>query len=232
MSLLCIIPTRARPEQVSRLIKSFDEKTDNADLLFVTDPDDASMEDFDFQGHSAMILDPRGTMVQKLNYAAVKFLDDYDRMVWYADDNEFVTDHWDTLMQKTLDEMGSGWVYSFDRRRTDIPETWMVSTDIVRELGWFANPLLNQYYVADSINVLARRSSLLRFCPDVEVTHHHYDVDPDAKRDGLNDYAENKFGKADMMTYQAWVASNQVAVAVSRLRRKCNPDIQWVLGKV
>ena len=110
MSLLTIVPTRGRPEKVTALIKSFNDKTDGADLLFVIDPDDPSMEDFDFQGHSAMVLDPRGSMVQKLNYAAGKFLDDYDRMVWYADDNEFVTDHWDTLMGKTLDEMGgSGW---------------------------------------------------------------------------------------------------------------------------
>lgn len=233
MSLLTIIPTRGRPEKVTALIKSFNDKTDGADLLFVIDPDDPSMEDFDFQGHSAMVLDPRGSMVQKLNYAAGKFLDDYDRMVWYADDNEFVTDHWDTLMEKTLDEMGgSGWVYSYDHRRTDIPETWMVSTDVVRELGWFANPALNMYYVADSINVLARRSSLLRFCRDVEVVHHHYDVDPEAKRDAVNEFSESTFGKVDYMTYQAWVASNQVAVLVSRLRRKFNPDIQWILGKV
>ena len=233
MSLLTVIPTRSRPKSVERLIESFNDTTDNADLLFVVDPDDESMEGFDFKGHSAMVMDPRGTMVQKLNYAAVKFIDDYDSLVWYADDNEFITPHWDTLMLKALEEMGgSGWVYSFDGRRTDIPETWLVSTDVVRELGWFANPILNQYYVADSINILARRASLLRFCRDVKVLHHHYDVDPATERDALNEYAESKFGKTDFMTYQAWGGSNQVSVAVSRLRRKFNPDIKWVLGKV
>jgi hypothetical protein len=232
LSLLTIIPTRGRPEQCARLIESYEKTTDNAELLFVIDPDDTSYEGMDWKGHAVVTLTPRGTMVQKLNYAAVKFLDDYDRMVWYADDNEFVTQHWDTLMQNTLDEMGSGWVYSFDNRRTDIPETWMVSTDIVREMGWFANPALAQYYVADSIAVLGKRASLLRFCREAEVPHHHYENDPDVVHDETYREAESLFGPQDAVTFNAWQGSTQVAALVSRLRRKFNPDVKWILGKV
>lgn len=233
MSLLVLIPTRSRPEQCARLIESFDKTTDNADLLFLTDVDDDSYKDMDWKGHACMMSDPRPTVVQKLNNAAMQFIDDYDRMVWYADDNEFVTPHWDTLMQKTLDEMGgTGWVYSYDHRRTDIPETWMVSSDITRELGWFANPLLSLYYIADSIGVLGRRSSLLRFCREAEVPHHHYEVDPETKYDNTYREAEQRFGKNDLLNYQAWVTSTQVSTTVSVLRRKFNPDVKWILGKV
>src|SRR5215469_17060007 len=157
VSLLCIIPTRQRPDKVRRLIESFDKNTDKAELLFVTDPDDDSYDGFDWAGHATVKLEPRGTMVEKLNHAAVMFADDYDQFVWYADDNEFITPHWDTLMLDTLKEMGgSGWVYSFDRRRSDIPETWLVSADVMKMLGWLAPPWLNMYYVADTVNVLAR----------------------------------------------------------------------------
>lgn len=233
VSLLTIIPTRHRPEQCARLIESFDKTTDNADLLFVVDPDDDSYDDMDWKGHTVVTLSPRGTMCQKLNFAAARFIDDYDRMVWYADDNEFITPHWDTLMQNTLDDMGgSGWVYSFDKRRTDIPETWMVSTDVVRELGWFANPVLNQYYVADSIAVLAKRSSLLRFCKEAVVEHHHYENDSSVVRDETYAEAEQLFGQADSMNFKAWVVSTQVSATISRLRRKFNPDVKWVREKV
>jgi len=228
-----MIPTRGRPEQCARLIESFEKTTDDADLLFLTDADDHSYDDMDWKGHACIITDPRPTVVQKLNNAALQFIDDYDRMVWYADDNEFVTPHWDTLMQKTLDEMGgSGWVYSYDHRRTDIPETWMVSSDITRELGWFANPVLSLYYVADSIAVLGKRASLLRFCREAEVPHHHYEVDPDTKYDDTYKEHEMLFGKRDFTIYQAWASSSQVSVLVSRLRAKFNPDVKWVLGKV
>jgi hypothetical protein len=233
VSLLCIIPTRSRPEQCKRLIESFDVNTDNADLLFVVDPDDRSYDDMDWKGHTTVTLDPRGTMVQKLNFAAGSFIDDYDQMVWYADDNEFITPHWDSLMLKTLADMGgSGWVYSYDKRRTDIPETWLASTDLIRELGWFANPILSQYYVADSVAVLGKRTSLLQFCREATVEHHHYSVDESAVRDETYREAEQMFGPADYANYQAWSGSNQVATVVSRLRRKFNPDVRWILGKV
>jgi hypothetical protein len=232
LSLLTIIPTRSRPEQCARLIESFDKTADDADLLFVVDPDDDSYEGMDWKGHATVLLDPRGTMVEKLNFVATQLIDDYDRMVWYADDNEFITPHWDTLMQRTLDEMGgSGWVYSYDHRRTDIPETWMVSTDIVREMGWLANPVLSQYYVADSIAVIAKRASLLRFCKEAEVPHHHYDVDPAVTRDETYQMAERNFGPRDQATFMMWKDSTQVAAVVSVLRRKFNPDVRWVCSR-
>lgn len=233
MSLLTIIPTRSRPEQCARLIESFDKTTDNADLLFVVDPDDQSYANMDWKGHAVVTMDPRGTMVQKLNFAAGQFLDDYDQMVWYADDNEFLTEHWDTLMLKKLADMGgSGWVYSYDNRRSDIPETWLASTDVIRFLNWFAPPMLNQYYVADSIGLIARRASMIRFCRDVVVAHHHYEVDPNVQHDETYREAEALFGKSDAMTYRAWGSSNQVAALVSKLRRNFNPDVKWALGKV
>lgn len=234
MSLLTIIPTRGRPVQCTRLIESYDRTTDNADLVFVVDPDDDSYDGFDWKGHTVITLDPRGTMVEKLNHAAGTFLNDYDQMVWYADDNEFLTPHWDTLMLKTLnDELhGSGWVYSFDNRRMDIPETWLASTDVVKTMGWFALPTLKQYYVADALSLLARRADLIRFCREVNVTHHHYTVDPSQPHDETYQEAERNFGPVDAQNFNIWRASNALASSVSILRRNFNPDVKWLLSKV
>jgi hypothetical protein len=208
MSLLTIIPTRGRAKQCERLIESFDKTTDNADLLFVIDPDDDSYDGFDWKGHTFVTMDPRGTMVEKLNFAAGAFLDDYDQMVWYADDNEFITPHWDTLMLKRLnDELGgTGWVYSYDQRRADIPETWLVSTDIVKILGWF--------------------------CPEAVVAHHHYTVDPTTVHDETYLSAEQTFGPGDFQNFNAWRSSNALAASVSMLRRHFNPDVKWLLTRV
>jgi hypothetical protein len=233
VSLLTIVPTRGRPAQCARLIESFDKTTDNADLLFVTDPDDDSYADMDWKGHTVLSVSPRGTMVQKLNHAAVSFIDDYDQMVWYADDNEFITPHWDSLMLDTLKDMGgSGWVYSWDGRRSDIPETWLVSTDVVKELGWFANPVLNMYGVADSISILAKRASLIRFCKKVTVLHHHYLVDQTVMHDETYSNAEKTWGPQDQATFVEWSKSPYVAAMVSRLRRNFNPDRAWIIFKI
>jgi hypothetical protein len=233
MSLLVIVPTRKRPKLVERFIKSFEETTDNADLLFVIDGDDDSYKDFDWHGHGVSTIDPRASVVQKLNKAASEMVDQYDQIMHLGDDCVIVTKHWDTKMLEILKDMGgSGWVYPNNKRRSDVPESWMVSSDVLREMSWFLNPVLNHYYVDNSIADIGHRSALLRYARDVVIEHKHYTVSEDTEYDELYRECEQLFGQRDMQAYQGWKASNQVPALVSKLRRKFNPDVKWVLGKV
>lgn len=233
MTLLVIVPTRKRPELCARLISSFDATTDKAELAFVTDDDDDSYKDFDFKGHASAELSPRGNLVQKLNKTAENVVNTYDHLMWLGDDHVFVTPHWDTKLLAALDDMGgSGWVYANDKRRADIPESWLVSSDVVKELGWLANPHLQHYYIDNCISDIGRRAQLIRYVPDVVIEHKHYSVSTDTKKDALYEESEVAYGQTDLQTYQLWRASNQLPSLVSRLRRKFNPDVKWVLGKV
>lgn len=233
MSLLVIVPTRSRPAQCERLIESFEKNTGNADLLFVTDGDDDSYKEFDFRGHVEVVQDPRGSLVQKLNHTADAVVNDYDQLMWVGDDHTFDSPNWDAEMLKTLRSLGgSGWVYPDDKRRKDVPEIWMVSSDIVKELGWFANPMLYHYYIDNVIADLGKRTDMLRWCPNAVVTHHHYAVDKTTVRDELYISTEEKYGQLDLVAYQAWRNGHLLGAEVSRLRKKFHPDVSWVLGRV
>lgn len=232
MSFLVIVPIRKRPEQLKRFIESFDSTVDDADLMFVMDGDDDSYEGFDFKGHACATISPRATVVQKLNEAAGQMVDSYDYLMTQGDDCEFVTPHWDTKLVAAMRDLGSGWVYANNQRRKDIPEAWMTSTDVVKSLGWFAPPFLNHYYVDNVISVLGKRTSLLRYVPDVLIPHHHYTTEGGDAYDPLYKECETLFGEVDLKAFQGWVNGNQAALDVSRLRREFNPDVQWVLGKV
>lgn len=234
MSMLVIVPTRTRPEQCAGLIDSFEKTTDNARLLFVTDGDDDSYDQMDWKGHEMAVMDPRGTLVEKLNQTVGELIDDgEDPIMWLGDDHVFVTEHWDTLMLEALRDLGgSGWVYPNDKRRADVPETWLVTRDVIRTLQWYANPYLKHYYIDNTIAVLGKRSGLLRYCPDIIIEHHHYSVDASVEPDALYRSTERLFGERDLKAFQEWQGSTQVAMEVSRLRRKFNPDVQWILGKV
>ncbi len=231
--LLVIVPTRTRPAQCVRLIESFEKTADDATLLFVTDSDDDSYDGMDWRGHRHAVLDPPATcLAQKLNNAVAGVIDYSGYIMWSGDDHVFVTEHWDTLMLGTLAEMGgSGWVYPANGRRADVPETWLVSSDITRELGWFANPKLSHYYLDNSIAELAKRASLIRYCPAALIEHRHYSVPGGDERDALYSQTEQKFGESDARAFNAWRAGTEIAVDVSRLRRKFNPDVSWVLEK-
>lgn len=233
MSLLLIVPTRGRPANCKRLIQSFRKTADNADMIFVTDADDDSYEEFDWKGYKVAQLDPRPNLVQKLNMAASNVIDDYDYLMWTGDDHVFTTKHWDTLMLDVMKDMGGhGWVYPENGRRADVPETWMVSSELTRELGYFAMPALRHFYIDNCIAELGRRTSLIRYARDVKIEHRHYSIDNSVKYDETYREAERNFAKADLAVFNQWRNGPEIAAQVSMLRRKFSPDVAWVLSRL
>jgi hypothetical protein len=238
--LLVIVPTRGRRVQCERLLESFTQTATCADLLFVLDPDDLdTYADMDWGEAVCAALDPRAYLTGKLNQTALPMAEAYRVLMWAGDDHVFRPPPeeggpaWDRAMLDLLDgEMGgSGWVYPDDRRRHDVPEIWMCSSDIVRELGWFANPAVQHYYNDNSIAELGKRSGLIRYCPQAVVEHLHYSVAPQVEHDVVYQTTEQKFGAADLQAFQQWRA-DQMPYEVAPLRRRFSKDVAWVLGKV
>jgi hypothetical protein len=231
--LLVIVPTRGRRGQCERFLKAFTETSTCADLLFVTDPDDQdTWTGMDWGEAAVAELAPREYLTGKLNKTALAMADMYKVLMWLADDTVPVTPAWDRLMLATLDDLGgSGWVYPDDKRRNDVPEHWMVSSDVVKALGWFANPALGHFYLDNTIAELGKRSGLIRWCPEAIVEHRHYSVAKDTAHDEVYVSTEERFGESDLRAFQEWRGS-QAANDVAVLRRNFSPDVKWVLSRV
>ena len=231
-SLLVICPTRGRKENCERLLKSFEMNTDDADLVFVTDGDDQdSYDGMDWGSALHAQLDPRDTLSGKLNQTANACVNDYDALMFVGDDHVFRTRNWDELMKIALDDMGDTGILCPDgRRKPGMPESWLMSSDIVKELGWLACPSLQHFHLDDVIAELGKRSQLIQGCPEVIIEHLHYTTG-NAPKDEIYSYAENTWGISDEQAYQQWRATvmpHQIAV----LRRKFNPDVKWALSQI
>ena len=233
MNLLVIVPTRGRRKQCERLLESFEKTTDNAELVFVTDVDDQeTYEGMDFGTALHAMLNPREFLSGKLNKTAMACADDYDALFFVGDDHVFRTEHWDTIMLDVLEEMGgTGILYPDDKRRDDIPEIWMMSTDIIKSLGWFASPTQQHFYLDNILGELGKRSGLIRWVPEVLIEHLHYTVCNETERDELYVSTEEAFGASDFQAFQEW-RGNILPVQVAVLRREFNEDVHWILGKV
>ena len=232
--LLVMVPTRGRRAQCERFMKTFQETSDleKTTLVFVTDSDDDAYQDMDWGIASAMLVEPREFLVKKLNIAAMKFLDDYRVLMFAGDDHVFDTPGWDRLMLAELDEMGgTGMVYPDDKRRNDIPEIVMISSDIVRELGWFAGPSQEHYFIDNIWGELGKRVGFIRFCGEAVIRHLHYTVDSTVVRDEIYLSAEEKFGNSDREAFFAW-QRDVMPFQVAQLRRKFSKDIEWLFSKV
>lgn len=231
--LLVMVPTRGRRENCERFIEAFTETATCSDLLFITDPDDEAYDGMEWGPAVCATLDPREYLVGKLNKTALAMAELYRVVAWFGDDCVPVTPGFDKLMLDMLDDQlgGTGWVYADDKRRHDVPEHWMCSSDIIKELGWFACPEMNHYLIDNVIAELGKRSGLIRYCPQAVVEHQHYSVAPQAERDEVYQTTEEKFGAADHQAYLDWHA-NQAPYDVARLRRMFNRDVAWVTGRV
>lgn len=234
-SLLVMVPTRGRKTQCERLLVSFVKNTvrETTHLLFITDSDDQeSYEGMDWGESSMGIIEPREYLTGKLNRTADSMVSSYDALMFAGDDHVFETKGWDDIMLKTLEAAGgTGMVYPDDKRRTDVPEIIMISSDIVAILGQFAEAAMKHYYIDNAWAELGKRTGLIHFCPDAVVTHKHYSVDKETVKDATYSEAEELWGQADMAAYQWWLA-NRMPVQVSQLRRAFNDDVDWVLGRI
>ena len=233
-SLLVMIPARGRRANAERCLKSYTDTVslDSTEITFITDPDDDSYDGMDWGPAVHAVLDPRAYVAEKLNKTALAMAGEFDVLMHTGDDNVFVTPGWDEIMLAMLEEMGgSGWVYPDNKRRSDVPEMWACSSDVVQALGWFLCPAMDHFYVDNAVAELGKRSGLIRFCPQAVIEHRHYSVTPGVEHDATYREAEEKFGSSDLNAFQQWRA-DVMPYEVARLRRQFSRDVDWVLSRV
>jgi GT2 family glycosyltransferase len=233
MTDLCVmLPTRHRPEMARRCIDSFRETVSSpeVELTLVVDDDDHSYDE-GFEGvHKATVT--RGTLVTAINVAAAFLAPDFGALMLVADDMIFQTPGWDEKLLAALGEIGGTGIVGWDdKRRYDALEHVLMSTDIVRALGYFANPAMSHFYIDNAWTELGKRSGLLRYCPDVIIEHKHYSVDPETVRDEVYTAAETAHGGPDLAAFQQY-RTDQLPLDVAMLRREFSRDVSWVLSRV
>lgn len=219
--LLVFVPTRHRPDGFRRCADSFRETVaGDVDLLAITDDDDDSYSDL---GDGAVIVQ-RDRLSAAVNKVVVPLSSEYRALMLVSDDQVFVTPGWDKILLNALDELGgTGMVYPDDKRRADIPELILISSDIVQALGWFMEPSMAHFYVDNAWADIGRHAQCLRFCPDAVIRHDHYSVCSDIPHDAVYQEAETAHGENDRQAYLVWRREKMdadVAKVMKLLRKK------------
>ena len=233
MTDLCVmLPTRHRPDMARRCVDSLLETaTGEPELMLVIDEDDGSY-DGDAFADVHKITVTRGTLVTAINAAATFLAPNYDALMLVADDMTFQTPGWDTELLAALDDMGGTGIVGWDdKRRYDVLEHVLMSSDIVQALGYFAVPQMSHFYIDNCWTELGKRAGLLRYCPDVIIEHRHWSVSDETAHDEVYTAAETAHGGPDLAAFQAY-RDGQLKLDVAMLRRKFSRDASWVLSRV
>jgi hypothetical protein len=201
--LAVLVPSRGRPEKVARLIEAC-KKTCRADteLFFGFDFDDPQLQDSIMASDGARVMTgTRLGLAGWTNRLSQIYECNTPYLASVGDDMVPVTDGWD---ERLIAACGTtGMAYPNDGRRTDIPELIVMSSDIVRALGWMCLPTLEHWYVDNVWSDLGRGAGCLSFLADVVVEHRHPNVVGGDRPDATYNDAAGQYA-ADLAAYQRW----------------------------
>lgn len=183
--LVVIVPTRSRPEAVSRVVDAWEATgagDEGAELLFVVDTDDPQCAEYRRQlaGRPAWVgavYEPMWRpLVPKLNRAAISLaLGRCAPMLGFAGDDHLPrTPGWVGRYLGELYRLGTGVVYCDDGyQHENIPTQWAMTADIVRGLGRMVPGGVDHLYCDNIVRDLAKTAGCLSYLPDVLIEHMH-----------------------------------------------------------
>lgn len=184
--LLTIVPTRSRPQNLTRVVQAWhdtDAFADGAGLLFVGDNDDPQLPAYEKAFYDARpkaaklwlgIAERWEPLVPKLNRVATRMADNVFALGFAGDDHLPRTVGWVRQYVAALDEMGTGIVHGNDGARgAELPTEWAMTADIVRELGAMVPAPVEHLFCDDAIKRLGQEANCLRYLPDVMIEHMH-----------------------------------------------------------
>jgi len=227
--LLVIVPSRGRPGNVARFVRAVAKtSTAQTDIVFGFDDDDPDLQKSVVAAQAAaqsagvpvtIVTGLRKGLGAWTNKLALDFAADYRALASFGDDHVTQTCGWDKLLLAAIDGMGgTGIAYPDDGIRDDVGEAWVMSSNIVRALGWMCLPTLQHWWVDEVITVIGREADCLTYLPDVMVRHNH----PAAGRGQFDaTYWEAFEGvPGDKKAYETWRAERMAAdVATVRALR-------------
>lgn len=217
MDLVILCPTRGRPEAAREARAAFldTRRLFGSELIFVVDDDDPEIGGYrEIQSPGVVVMEQpsQGNMVGALNAAARWTMEAINPgfIGFIGDDHRFRTSRWDEIFVDLLRERNGGMVYGNDgnRRDGDIPTQIVMSSVIVKTLGWMALPSCHHLYVDNVWRVLGDEVGRLFYMPDVIIEHLH-----PAFGKAVWDENYRRVNSADMynhdaMAFSAWLSTD------------------------
>ena len=186
--LLLTCPTRNRPDRLKDMLISFNiTKSLGTDIAICIDDDDPRINEYlPIVNGSRVWIKPRISVAQ-IHNMLVRENPGYDFYMPVNDDIIFKTPGWDKKLMDTINDVGDGWgiAYGDDctgNHRHNLPTFGMVSSSIVKTLGYIYPPELLALFGDTFLLDIGRAIGRLFYCPDVVIEHKRVIDDPNDPR--------------------------------------------------
>ena len=218
-----ILPSRNRYKRIENTMQGLMENSTVSDLIIALDEDDHHKYE-KYSGSKRIMYDigPAPKLIgvnEKLNRIANQVKNDYDYIIWAADDTVPMTYAWDEKLVNAIKDVPMGISYPNDTiQKERFPSNGTCfDSKIVRTLGYLAPPKLIHLYIDNFWRILGDELGTLRYCGDVVLEHFHYIVDQSLKDDlysATNSPQRYNYERHTFLTY----VNNEFKIDVRKLR--------------
>jgi hypothetical protein len=200
---LVIIPARGRPDKAQVAFDALKEHSVISDLLIGLDDDDA--DNYPEMEGVIREVNPRLRMNGTLNLLVKKYQDKYETISFMGDDHIVRTAEWDKKLYEPIRNRGYGISYGNDLfQGENLPTMVMMSTNISKELGFFAPPRLIHLYMDNFWKLFGQVLSCLDYNPDVIVEHMHYMAGKSKVDAGYQEVNSSEIGNHDAEAFREY----------------------------
>lgn len=179
VDLVVLVPSRGRPGNIRALREAWDAtSTARSALWVIVDEDDPCRDEYvaDGEPFGDVHVRPgrRSRIGPILNEVAPQVAEHCRAVGFMGDDHRPRSVGWDTTMLHTLDAMGGGIVYGDDLIHGEaLPTSVVISSSVIRALGWMCPPGIEHLYLDDSWRALGLAMGRLRYLPGLVIEHMH-----------------------------------------------------------
>lgn len=204
---LVILPSRSRPEKVAEAIELLKDNSTISDLCVAIDEDQSDLypriDDVIYE------VNPRLRMNGTLNLVANKYADKYESIFFLGDDHRVRTPGWDEILYEPIRDRGYGLSYGNDLlQKQNLATAVMMSTNIIRILGYMAPPKLIHLYMDNFWMNLGQALKCISYKGDVVIEHMHYLAGKSEADEQYLDVNSEEMYKKDKETYVDYVQTD------------------------
>ena len=204
---LVILPTRGRPEKAEEAVALLRENSTISDICVAIDDDQSNL----YPRIDGVIyeVNERLRMNGTLNLVANKYVDKYETIYFLGDDHHAKTKSWDELLYAPIKARGYGLSYGDDKfQGKNLATAVMMSTNIIKILGFMAPPKLIHLYMDNFWMNLGTALQCLDYIPEVTVEHMHYAAGKAVLDEQYAEVNSKQMYETDQNTYVEYVKND------------------------
>lgn len=227
---LVICPTRGRVKMAGQMLVSFERtSSEKTGLIFCLDEDDPELEKYKemIGTMAAYVVLKRTTITALFNRIFWKYSDKVRFFSPSNDDFIYITNHWDKKLMKAVEQEFSGWGLAYGNdllQGQNLPSTSVISTKLVKALGWLQLPTLTHLYGDQVWNHIGQGLERISFQHKVLIEHRHFIGGKEKKDDVAERTNSQEMYQKDGKAFNTWL-HKEARGMLDRVAREIHKDI-------